>query len=165
MAVGGRAQAHPAPRPASARRWQVVSLVLALLLAVAIGMALRSHHLLRAERAARRGARLASPSEPLPVRRLAYLHAVLERPHDVVALIRTAAPALARRLENDRLRGQTDLYRCVAAIEQVVEGRVLGNPEDAVRIDLSRYFRRRRWAWPRSEAAWRRHFSKHPPSA
>jgi hypothetical protein len=89
---------------------------------------------------------------------------VFDHPEEVAALITDDEPRLARRLrDKGTLRSRKDLYLCVAAVEQAVEGHQHSNPGDTVRIDLSRYFKRMKWTWPSSVESWQRHLEQHPP--
>ncbi|MFQ5568023.1 MAG: tetratricopeptide repeat protein [Rhodothermales bacterium] len=146
--------------------WLFAFLGTLLLFFLSMGYALRSRSLLRAARASQpQPSRFTLPAEPLSVRRLAYLYVVLNNPSEVAALIQDDDLLLANRVKKGRFRRRTDLYLCVAAVEQAVEGRKHSNPEDTIRMDFYRYFKKKKWTWPSSVEEWRHHFEKHPPGA
>ena len=145
-------------------RWLILFLITMFLLVTSVGYSLWQRRLLCREREEQQHrSRPTLPPDPLPVRRLAYMKAVFDDPDKVAVLIREEQPHQARRLEKGMLRRRSDLYLCVAALERVIEGRELHSPDDAVHMDLYRYFKKQKWTWPQSIEAWRQHIETHPP--
>ena len=96
---------------------------------------------------------------------LRYMYEAVHHPRQVASQIRERDQGLARRLERGRLRGRTELYKCVVHLVFAIEQREISH--DAVRINLRRLFARRGWddLWPKGSdpvEAWKRHFEKHP---
>ena len=159
----GLTQVHIARQREARSRWSYACLFFAVLSLGLISYGVFASRRSRTTRETEQPVmRSPASTTSLPARRLVYLQAVLQQPHEVAATIQAMYPGLARRLNNDRLRNRTELYSCVGALEHMMNGRELGNPEDAIRIDLARHFKRNAWSWPTSFDAWRDHFDTHP---
>ena len=91
---------------------------------------------------------------------LCYTYETVHQPRRVATQIRKHDTSLARRLDRGRLRGRTELYRCIAHLVFTVERRDISH--DAVRMNLQRLFKKNHWDWPTSIERWKAHFKAYP---
>ena len=92
--------------------------------------------------------------------RLARLYAVLFDPDLVLDYLDD--PYLVPQVETGRLVNNTALFRCVAAVEQAVEGRCFGEtPANTLGAYLRAEFRKHGWPWPSHPIAWKQFFLEH----
>lgn len=92
--------------------------------------------------------------------RLARLYAVLFDPDLILDYIDDAF--LVPQIEASTLTNNAALFRCVAAIEQGIEGRTFGEtPDNTVGAYLRAEFKRRKWDWPTHPLAWKQFFLNH----
>ena len=93
-------------------------------------------------------------------RRLARLYAVLFDPALIFDYIDDEY--LAAQVKAGNLVNNSALFRCVAAIEERVEGRTFGEtPGNTVGAYLRAEFKRRDWDWPTHPLAWKQFFLNH----
>ena len=90
-------------------------------------------------------------------RRLARLYAVLFDPDLILEYINDAY--LTPQIEAGNLANNTALFLCVAALEEAIEGRSLGEtPNNTVGAYLRAVFKRRGWLWPTHPLVWKKFF-------
>ena len=90
-------------------------------------------------------------------RRLGYIERVLYTPLEVAARIQD--PIWAGRLRSGRVRLNTHIFACAAALEEALEGKTFENrPSNTYAAYLKPRFTHRGWAWPLGTEAWQAHF-------
>ncbi len=115
-----------------------------------------------------RVARRRAPPPPLPVEpegallreRLVKVRRVLWNPEEVAGEIDD--PLLAQVLAEE-VTLSTDLFRCVAALEERAAGKAFENdPANTVGRYLRQEFKARHWPWPQTPEAWRQWLDGRP---
>ncbi len=93
-------------------------------------------------------------------RRLARLYAVLFDPDLILDYIDDTY--LAPQVEASNLNNNASLFRCVAAVEKIVEGSTFSEtPDNTVAAYLRAEFKRCDWDWPTHPLVWKQFFLNH----
>ena len=65
-------------------------------------------------------------------------------------------------VEAGHIENNAELFRCVAAVETVLEDKTFKpDPANTLASYLRPQFKQHGWDWPKSPLAWRRHFIEH----
>ena len=100
-------------------------------------------------------------------RRLSRIHAVLFQPELVLSYVEEVEDDyIVRQVKEDDLDNNTALFKCVAAMEIIIDGETFkGDPANSVASYLRGEFKKRGWDWPKNPPAWKQHILKHHAEA